>query len=54
MNDYIGKTLKDEKDEEYLILKVINYKGISCAYAMKVLDKSKVLEYGSFCVFEIG
>ena len=23
-------------------------------YAMKVLDKSKVLEYGSFCVFEIG
>lgn len=23
-------------------------------YAMKVLDKSKVLEYGSFFVFEIG
>ena len=35
------KTLKDEKDEEYLILKVINYKGISCAYAMKVLENNE-------------
>lgn len=51
MNNYIGKTLKDEKDEEYLILKVINYKGISCAYAMKVLENN---EEGEKKIFQLS
>ena len=38
MNEYIGKTLKDEKDEDYIVLKLLDYKGIICAYAMKVTD----------------
>jgi len=51
MNDLIGKTLLNEKDEQYLILKVIDYKGIKCAYAMKVMNKD---EEGEKSIFQLN
>jgi len=38
----IGKTLKNEKDEEYIVLSELNFKNIPCVYAMKVMpDESE-------------
>ena len=36
--DLVGKTLVNETGESYIILKVINYKGIKCAYAMALTE----------------
>lgn len=38
--DLVGKTLVNETGESYIILKVINYKGIKCAYAMALTEDS--------------
>lgn len=37
----IGKTFRDEKDEEYVVLKELTYKGIACVYAMKVREDNE-------------
>ena len=37
----VGKTFRDEKDEEYVVLTELTYKGIPCVYAMKVLEEEK-------------
>ena len=37
----VGKTLRDEKDEEYIVLTELTYKDIPCVYAMKVLEAEK-------------
>lgn len=52
MNDgYVGKTLKNEKDEEYIVLSELTYKNIPCVYAMKVLDTE---EEGEKSFFQIS
>lgn len=33
---YVGKTLRNEKDEEFIILNELSYKNIDCVYAMRV------------------
>ena len=33
--NYVGKALKDDKGEEYVILSQIRYKSLPCVYAMK-------------------
>ena len=33
--NYVGKTLKDDKENEYIILSQIRYKSLPCVYAMK-------------------
>ena len=38
---FVGKTLRDEKDEEYIVLSELTYKNIPCVYAMKVLEEEK-------------
>lgn len=38
---FVGKTLRDEKDEEYIVLTELTYKNIPCVYAMKVLEEEK-------------
>ena len=39
MNDELkGKILKNEKDEDYLVINSLVYKNILCAYAMKTDD----------------
>lgn len=35
---YVGKTLRNEKEEEYLVLNEITYKNIDCVYAVKVTN----------------
>ena len=37
--DLVGKTLCDETGEEYVVLKLINYKAIKCAYAVSVKNE---------------
>lgn len=39
--DLVGKTLCDETGEEYVVLKLINYKAIKCAYAVSVNSDEK-------------
>lgn len=39
--DLVGKTLCDETGEEYVVLKLINYKAIKCAYAVSVKSDEK-------------
>lgn len=39
--DLVGKTLCDETGEEYVVLKLINYKAIKCAYAVSVNSVKK-------------
>ncbi|MBE6155804.1 MAG: hypothetical protein E7164_03500 [Firmicutes bacterium] len=38
---FVGKTLRDEKDEEYIVLTELTYQNIPCVYAMKVLENEK-------------
>ena len=43
--DLVGKTLCDETGEEYVVLKLINYKAIKCAYAVSVKsDEKKIFQ----------
>ena len=43
--DLVGKTLCDETGEEYVVLKLINYKSIKCAYAVSVnSDEKKIFQ----------
>ncbi|CDE38457.1 unknown [Mycoplasma sp. CAG:472] len=43
--DLVGKTLCDETGEEYVVLKLINYKAIKCAYAVSVnSDEKKIFQ----------
>lgn len=48
MNGYVGKTLKNEKEEEYLILNELEYKGIACVYGMKVMPNNEEGEKAFF------
>lgn len=41
MDEIIGKVLKNEKDEEYVVLEYLEYKDIPCVYAMKVCDNKE-------------
>lgn len=41
MDSFVGKTLKNEKDEEYIVLTELEYKNIPCVYAMKVEVEDK-------------
>lgn len=34
--EYVGKTLKNEKDESYIVLSELTYKNIPCVYVMKI------------------
>lgn len=36
--DYVGKTLKNEQMEDYVVLKEVTYKNIPCVYAMQVKE----------------
>ena len=38
---FVGKTLRNEKDEEFIVLSELTYKDIPCVYAMKVLEEEK-------------
>lgn len=38
---FVGKTLRDEKDIEYVVLKELTYKSIPCVYAMKVEESGE-------------
>jgi len=38
---FVGKTLRDEKDEEYVVLMELTYKNIPCVYAMKVREDNE-------------
>ncbi len=43
--DLVGKTLCDETGEEFVVLKLINYKTIKCAYAASVSsDEKKIFQ----------
>ncbi len=43
--DLVGKTLCDETSNEYVVLKIINYKAIKCAYAANVnTDEKKIFQ----------
>lgn len=35
--NYVGKTLQNDKDEEFVVLSQVCYKNLLCVYAMKSL-----------------
>ena len=50
MEDYVGKTLKDDSGKDYIILSQITYKNIPCVYAMEVKEDN---EEGNKLFFQI-
>ena len=48
MESFIGKTLKNEKDEDYIILSEFTIKEIPCVYAMKIEKEDKEGEKNFF------
>lgn len=50
--DLVGKTFVNETGENYIILKVINYKGIKCAYAMALTEDGSEGEKKIFQISE--
>lgn len=40
-SSFVGKTLKNEKDEEFIVLSELTYRNIPCVYAMKVMEDEK-------------
>ena len=49
--NYVGKTLKNENNEEFVVLSQIRYKNIPCVYAMKVQEND---EEGEKSFFQIA
>ena len=53
-NSYVGQTLKDDKNEEYVILSQVKYKNIPCAYAMKSSSDDEKGEKKFFQIIDDG
>ena len=50
MESFVGKTLRNEKDEEYIVLSEFSIKEIPCVYAMKIEKEDKE---GEKCFFQL-
>lgn len=37
----VGKVLKNENEEDYMVISVLSYKGLLCAYCEQLLDGKK-------------
>ena len=38
--EYVGKTLRNEKDEEFIVLSQLTYKNIPCVYVMRITSNN--------------